>query len=90
MWTSWVAWMIGAVALAILEVFAPSFIFLGFAIGAAAMGLILLVGGSALSLSVPMTFLVFAIVSLISWIALRQLLGVRGGQVKVWDKDIND
>ena len=90
MWTSWVLWMIAAVALAILEVFAPNFIFLGFAIGAAVMGLILLVGGSALSLSLPMTFLVFAVVSLLSWIALRQLLGVRKGQVKVWEKDIND
>ena len=90
MWTSWVFWMIAAVALAILEVFAPSFIFLGFAIGAAVMGLILLISGSALSLSVSMTFLVFAVVSLISWIALRQLLGVRSGQVKVIEKDIND
>ncbi|EDZ43015.1 MAG: hypothetical protein P8P65_05460 [Planktotalea sp.] len=90
MWTSWVFWMIAAVGLAILEVFAPSFIFLGFAIGAALVGLILLIGGSAISLSLPMTFLVFAVVSLISWIALRQLLGVRRGQVKVWDEDIND
>ena len=90
MWTSWVFWMIAAVALAILEVFPPSFIFLGFAIGAAVMGLILLVGGGALSLSLPMAFLVFAVVSLISWIALRQLLGVRRGQVKIWEKDIND
>ncbi|WP_375266197.1 NfeD family protein [Planktotalea sp.] len=90
MWTSWVLWMIAAVALAILEVFAPSFIFLGFAMGAAVMGLILLVGGSVLSLSLPMTFLVFAVVSLLSWVALRQLLGVRKGQVKVWEKDIND
>jgi len=89
-WTSWVFWMIAAVGLAILEVFAPSFIFLGFAIGAALVGLILLIGGSAISLSLPMTFLVFAVVSLISWIALRQLLGVRRGQVKVWDEDIND
>ena len=90
MWTSWVFWMIVAVGLAILEVFAPSFIFLGFAIGAALVGLVLLIGGSAISLSLPMTFLVFAVVSLISWIALRQLLGVRRGQVKVWDEDIND
>ncbi|MGB7317482.1 MAG: hypothetical protein WBC85_05895 [Planktotalea sp.] len=90
MWTSWVFWMIAAVALAILEVFAPSFIFLGFAIGAALVGLILLVGGSAISLSLPMTFLVFAVVSLISWIALRRVLGVQRGQVKVFDKDIND
>nr|ADI20566.1 hypothetical protein [uncultured alpha proteobacterium EB080_L84F03] len=90
MWTSWVFWMIAAVGLAILEVFAPSFIFLGFAIGAALVGLVLLIGGSGISLSLPMTFLVFAVVSLISWIALRQLLGVRRGQVKVWDEDIND
>lgn len=90
MWTSWVFWMIAAVALAILEVVAPSFIFLGFAIGAALVGLILLVGGSVISLSLPMTFLVFAVVSLISWIALRKALGVHKGQVKVWDKDIND
>jgi membrane protein implicated in regulation of membrane protease activity len=90
MWTSWVFWMIAAVALAILEVFAPSFIFLGFAIGAAVVGLIFLVGGSAVSFGLPMTFLVFALVSLISWIALRKALGVRKGQVKVWDTDIND
>ena len=90
MWTSWVFWMIAAVALAILEVFAPSFIFLGFAIGAALVGLILLVGGSVISLSLPMTVLAFAVVSLVSWIALRRVLGVRQGQVKVWDKDINE
>mgnify|MGYP003387802430 CR=1 FL=1 len=90
MWTSWVFWMIAAVALAILEVFAPSFIFLGFAIGAALVGVILFLGGSALSLSLPMTILVFAVVSLISWIGLRCVLGVRTGQVKVFDKDIND
>lgn len=90
MWTSWVFWMIAAVGLAILEVVLPSFIFLGFAIGAALVGLILLFGGTAVILSVPMTFLVFAVVSLISWILLRQLLGVHKGQVKVWDRDIND
>ena len=90
MWTSWVFWMIAAVGLAILEVFGPSFIFLGFAIGAALVGLILLVGGSAISLSLPVTFLVFTVASLISWIALRKALGVHKGQVKVWDKDIND
>lgn len=90
MWTSWVFWMIAAVALAILEVFAPSFIFLGFAIGAAVVGLIFLVGGATLSLGLPMTFLVFAVVSLFSWIVLRKALGVRKGQVKVWETDIND
>lgn len=90
MWTSWVLWMIAAVALAILEVFAPGFIFLGFAIGAAVVGLFLLVGGSAMGLSLAATALLFAVVSLISWIVLRRALGVRQGQVKIWNKDIND
>ena len=93
MWTSWIFWMIAALVLAILEVLAPAFIFLGFAIGAAIVGLLLLVGGpfvAAMTASLPVTILVFAILSLISWLVLRQILGVRKGQVKVWDKDINE
>ena len=34
--------------------------------------------------------LIFAVVSLIAWFVLRKTMGVRRGQVKVWDKDIND
>ncbi|MEM9579677.1 MAG: hypothetical protein AAF891_03250 [Pseudomonadota bacterium] len=93
MWTTWIFWIITALVLAILEVLAPAFIFLGFAIGAAIVGLLFLFGGpfvGAMTASLPVTILVFAVLSLISWIALRQLLGVRKGQVKVWTKDINE
>lgn len=90
MWTSWIFWMIAAVALAILEVVAPSFIFLGFAIGAALMGVLYLLAASLMPLGLPMAALVFAVLSLIAWIALRRVLGVRKGQVKIWDRDIND
>ena len=36
---------------------------------------------------IPAT-LVFAVLSLVAWIVLRRVVGVKDGQVKVWDKDI--
>ena len=82
-----------ALALAILEIFLPGFVFLGFALGAAVTGILMAVGGplaAAMTGSLPLTMLVFAVASLISWIALRRVVGVRRGQVKVWDRDINE
>jgi membrane protein implicated in regulation of membrane protease activity len=82
--------MVGALALAILEVLAPAQIFLGFAAGAAGVGLALLVGVPGLSGSIPMLLLAFAVLSLIAWLLIRPLLGVREGQVKHFDHDINE
>lgn len=93
MWGSWIFWMIAALVLAILEVLAPAFIFLGFAIGAVLVGVLFAFGGpfaATMAGSLPITLLVFAVASLISWIVLRQVLGIRKGQVKVWNKDINE
>lgn len=92
-WSVWWIWLVGALALAILEIFAPGFLFLGFAVGAALTGVLLAVGGPlavAMIGSLPITLLVFAVASLIAWIALRRMLGVRDGQVKVFDHDINE
>ncbi|MEL6516412.1 MAG: hypothetical protein AAFR34_04390 [Pseudomonadota bacterium] len=92
-WSLWWAWMIAALALAFLEVLIPGYIFLGFAIGAAATGLALGVGGPMalwLGASLPMTLLFFAVVSLVAWLGLRRALGIRKGQVKIWDRDINE
>jgi len=88
MWwnTPWV-WLAGALVLAILEVILPGFVLLGFAIGAAIVGAILFLG---ISVSGPMLVLIFAVVSLISWLALRRVLGVRRGQMKTFDQDINE
>ncbi|CAN0606093.1 unnamed protein product, partial [Ectocarpus sp. 12 AP-2014] len=74
----------------ILEVLAPAQIFLGFALGAAGVGLGLLVGIPGLSTSLPMALVVFGVLSLIAWIGIRRMVGVREGQVKVWDRDINE
>lgn len=93
MWALWWVWAAAGLILAVLEVIVPGFIFLGFAIGAGITGLILLVGGPVaawLSGSLPLLMLVFALISLVAWIVLRRVVGVRKGQVRVWDRDINE
>ena len=88
-WTIWWTWLAAALVLAILEVFVPGFILLGFAIGAAVVGILMGIG-ITFGGSLPTALLVFAVASLIGWFVMRRTAGVRGNQVKVWDKDIND
>lgn len=88
LWSAWWVWMIAGAILAILEIVIPGFILLGFAIGAAIVGILLWIG--LLGGSLAMLLLVFAVASLVAWLALRKIVGVRHGQVKVWDRDIND
>jgi membrane protein implicated in regulation of membrane protease activity len=87
LWTIWWVWVLAGVGLAILEVVVPGFVFLGFAIGAGLTGLLVLAG--AAPANVALLTLVFAVLSLVSWIALRRLVGVTKSQVKVWKDDIN-
>jgi membrane protein implicated in regulation of membrane protease activity len=87
MWAVWWVWIAGGFALGVAEVLLPGFIFLGFAAGAVLTGVLL---GIGLSVSLPLTLLIFALLSLASWIALRATVGVKTGQVKVWHDDIND
>lgn len=89
-WSLWWVWMVGALLLGILEVVAPAQIFLGFAAGAAGVGLGLLVGIPGLATSVPVMLLIFAVLSLIAWLIIRRAVGVRQGQVKVFEHDINE
>ena len=44
-WLTWWIWMAAALALGILEIVLPGFIFLGFAIGAAITGILLILPG---------------------------------------------
>jgi membrane protein implicated in regulation of membrane protease activity len=88
LWTEWWVWMSGALILATLEVLIPGYIFLGFAIGAGLMGLLILLGVSATGLA--LTLVIFAVLSLISYLAMRKYFGLKTGQVKVWDTDVND
>ena len=84
---TWWAWVILGFLLGILEVALPGFIFLGFAVGAVLTGIIV---GLGISAGTTALFLIFAVSSLVAWIVLRRVVGIRQGQVKVWDRDIND
>lgn len=84
---TWWAWVILGFALGVLEVLVPGFIFLGFAIGAVVTGLLV---GLGIPAGLPALILIFAVVSVVAWLGLRRIVGVREGQVKVWDRDIND
>ena len=84
---TWWAWVILGFALGVLEVIVPGFIFLGFAVGAILTGVIV---GLGITAGATALLLIFAVTSVVSWIVLRRLVGVRQGQVKVWDRDIND
>lgn len=87
-WQVWWAWLLAGVVLGILETILPGFVLLGFALGAVVTGVLLWAGvlGGALA---P-TLLIFALASLAGWALLRRFFGVRKGQVKIWDRDINE
>ena len=84
----WWVWIAAALGLAILEIFAPGFLFLGFAIGAAFVGLALI--GPLKWVSASVILLIFASLSLIAWLILRRIFALSKGQVKTFDHDIND
>lgn len=87
-YTLWWAWMAGALVLGILEVLAPGFVFLGFAIGAAGVALLLLITSFVPTL--PVLALIFAGLSLVAWLVLRRFFALPKGQVRVIKGDIND
>ncbi len=88
---AWWGWIVAGCVLGIFEVLVPAFVFLGFALGAVATGLILWVGALPwMEASVPRHLVVFGVLSLLAWLALRSIFGARQGQVKIWHRDIND
>ena len=84
---TWWAWVVLGFALGVLEILVPGFIFLGFAIGAILTGALV---GFGLPAGLPALILIFAVASVVAWLVLRRTMGVREGQVKIWDRDIND
>lgn len=92
-WATWWAWWAGALILGIVETVVPGYVFMGFAVGAAVTGTLLLVGGplaGSLAGSLPALLLVFALASLVAWIVMRRIFSFRGGSVKTFDRDINE
>ena len=87
-WQSGWFWIVVAALLGLMEVLLPGYVFLGIAIACAVAGLVLLVGLAAPSL--PVLLIAIAVLSGVAWLILRRLMGVQEGQVRIWDRDIND
>ena len=86
LWQLWWVWLAAALGLAILEVMVPGFIFLGFAIGAAVVGLLVLL---PLQLGLTALLAIFGGLSLIAWILLRRTFRSADDQTRIIEEDIN-
>jgi membrane protein implicated in regulation of membrane protease activity len=78
LWSLWWVWMAAALLLAVIEIVLPAFMALGFAIGAALVGLMLVFAPMALGLSALLAM--FAVLSLVSWAVLRRIFRLADGQ----------
>ncbi len=85
---TWWVWISAALLLGILEVMIPAYFFLGFAIGALLLGLAAAIG--AIPSSSAAIIALFSVLSLLAYIGLRLSFRLHRGDVKVWDRDIND
>ena len=81
-------WIIAALVLAALELALPGWFFLGAAIAVLLMGLALLLG--LWTGGLPMALVVAALLTGLAWLVLRRVFGASRGEVKIWDRDIND
>ncbi|MEI4485555.1 hypothetical protein V8J36_05085 [Frigidibacter sp. MR17.14] len=88
LWQVWWVWLVAAAALGIAETLLPGFVAFGFAGGAAVTGVLVWTG--LIGATLGPVLLVFALASLVTWALARRLMGVRRGQVKRWDRDINE
>ena len=84
---TWWAWVAFGIIFMLLELMMPSYLFLGFGLGAIVTGITLALG---ITMSAQYLMLLFAIASLIRWILLRQFFKLPKGNVKTFDQDIND
>lgn len=88
LWTVWWVWLSAAILLGLIEILIPGFIFLGFAIGALAVALLILNIGALVGL--PVLLLIFALLSLAAWLILRKVFAHPKGQVTYFEDDINE
>lgn len=89
----WWIWIAAGLVLAILEIIVPGFLFAGFALGAVVTGAIIglhLPGMGWMTGSLEVSLVVFAVISVVAWLVMRRLMGVRQGQMKRIDHDINE
>lgn len=86
-WLLWWVWIAVAIALGLLELLLPAFVFLGFSAGAFATALLVALG---LRTGIGGTLLLFALISSAAYGALRLGLGRQGGRARIVERDINE
>jgi len=83
----WV-WVVAAAVMGGAEMLLPGFFLLGFAVGALLVAGLLWLG--FLGGSLPALILVMTVAAVAVWLIARKLAGVRSGQTRIWDRDINE
>ena len=86
LWSLWWIWAAAALILGMVEIILPGFVFLGFAIGAAIVAVLLLIG---IAPGLTMLLVIFAALSLLAWIVLRRIFRLPHGQVRIVREDVN-
>lgn len=90
LWAQWWVWAVAGLVLGVLEVALPGHILLGFGIGALATAGVVFAAGPEEVPGLPVLLVIFAAASGLAWIVLRRAFAARRGQVKIWERDIND
>jgi membrane protein implicated in regulation of membrane protease activity len=92
-WRAWWAWGLAAALFGILELLVPGYIFLGLSAAAAILAGLFLIGNPIAGLlpaGLPGLLLVFAVLSVLSWLGLRRAFRLPKGQIQVFRDDINE
>ncbi len=85
--TVWWVWLCAALALALVELFAPAAIFLGFALGALCMTGVVAFGAIT---NTSVLLALFAGLSLAAWILLKIVFKSQSSGARVVTRDINE
>ncbi|MCF3972645.1 NfeD family protein [Paracoccus salsus] len=88
MWLNGWLWIVAALVLAVFELLAPGWVFMGLAASIGLMGTLLLTG--LWTAGLPVTLVVTAVMSGLVWLILRRVAKGSKGKARIWDRDIND
>ena len=83
----WWVWVCAALALGVIELLLPGSIFLGFALGALGMAVVVAFWAPA---NVALMLAIFALLSLIAWLVLRAVFKRQSSGARIVTRDINE
>lgn len=87
-WLNGWLWLIAALILAAVELLVPGWVFMGLAASVGLMGALLLAG--VWTAGLPLTLVVTALLSAVAWLVFRRIWPSARGDVRIWDRDINE